>query len=168
MHVSGSIPSSGRFPHFKKRAFEQACAARGISYRHCPELGNKVGGIAYLLQQPEGQAALAELAAAPMRPDGATAFMCAEAEWRDCHRQVIAQRLMEHYGLRVFHIKRDSTLERHPEDHVLPPSYMAPGTGAIVRGVETTEATPEWEVPPEEQVNACPPKPRAKRWSKNS
>jgi len=45
-----SIPSSGRFPHFKKRSLEDQCSRRGISYRHCPALGNKVGGIASLLK----------------------------------------------------------------------------------------------------------------------
>merc|ERR1719473_2588592 len=74
-----SIPSSGRFPHFKKRNLEKLCAARGVSYRHCPQLGNKGvdGGIAKLLRQPECEAALAVLAAAAMRATpfgGATSF----------------------------------------------------------------------------------------------
>lgn len=135
-----SIPSSGRFPHFKKRSLETLCRGRGVSYRHCPELGNKVGGIAQLLRQPEGQAALAELAAAAKRaapalaweegraPEGATAYMCAEADWRDCHRQVIAQELLSVFSIPTIHILRDGSTELHPCDHVLPSHYgMAPG-----------------------------------------
>lgn len=123
-----SIPSSGRFPHFKRRALEGLCKQRGVSYRHCPELGNKVGGIAHLLRQPEGRAALAALAAAAA--EGATAYMCAEADWRDCHRQVISQRLFEDYGITSTHILRDGSAQPHPADHVLPVNFgVMPGDG---------------------------------------
>ncbi|CAK9060504.1 unnamed protein product [Durusdinium trenchii] len=51
-----SIPSSGKFPHFKKHALQKLLESQGISYRHCPELGNKgvEGGILALLELPEG------------------------------------------------------------------------------------------------------------------
>merc|ERR1719409_1289883 len=65
-----SIPSSGRFPHFKKRELDRACRERGISYMHCPELGNKVGGICNLLQKPEGQERLLDLVARSKAKDG--------------------------------------------------------------------------------------------------
>eukprot|EP00930_Biecheleria_cincta_P046120 TRINITY_DN31809_c0_g1_i1.p1 TRINITY_DN31809_c0_g1~~TRINITY_DN31809_c0_g1_i1.p1 ORF type:complete len:250 (+),score=40.46 TRINITY_DN31809_c0_g1_i1:114-863(+) len=131
-----SIPSSGRFPQFKKRNLEQFCARRGIVYRHCPALGNKGvdGGIAALLKQPEGAAAIEELVAAARKATpcgGATAFMCAEADWRDCHRQVVAQQLLQH-GVVTTHICRDGSLEPHPMDHVLPAHYgMAPSPSAV-------------------------------------
>lgn len=122
-----SIPSSGRFPHFKKRNLEQICARRKIVYRHCPALGNKGvdGGIAALLKRPEGSSAIKELVAAARKATpcgGATAFMCAEADWRDCHRQVVAQELLQH-GIVTTHICRDGSLEPHPADHVLPAHY---------------------------------------------
>jgi len=126
-----SIPSSQRFPHFKERALTAQCRRRGVSYRHCPELGNKVGGIARLLAQPEGQAELEKLAAAVRpAPEAATAYMCAETDWRDCHRQVIAQRLLEDFGITSLHIMRDGSLEPHPIAHVLPSHY---GVLAAVR-----------------------------------
>jgi len=130
-----SIPSSGRYPHFKQRSLEELCRRRGVSYRHCPELGNKVGGIANLLRQPEGQAALAELAAAAVAvPAAATAYMCAEADWRDCHRQVISQQLLCEYGVITLHVRRDGTIEPHSADHVLPEHYgMAPNLVAAFR-----------------------------------
>jgi len=122
-----SIPSSGRFPQFKKRNLESLCSKSSVSYRHAPELGNKVDGIARLLQRPEGQRALVELAAASdferANVEGATAYMCAEADWRDCHRQVIAQRLREDFGVVTTHILRDGRTELHPAAHVLPASY---------------------------------------------
>lgn len=122
-----SIPSSGRFPQFKKRQFEKLCNDRGVTYRHCPELGNKLGGIYHLLQRPEGHEALQDLVASSTgcgRPDGDwaerhkwVAFMCAEAEWTDCHRQVIAQVLTHEYNVAVRHILRDGTSEPHPPDY---------------------------------------------------
>jgi len=121
-----SIPSSGRFPHFKKRSLDALCSQRGISYRHCPELGNKVDGITHLLRQPQGQAALSELAARANQPptaQGAIAYMCAEADWRDCHRQVIAQQLLEEYGVITSHVLRNGMIELHPPDHELPDCY---------------------------------------------
>lgn len=123
-----SIPSSGRFPHFKKRNLENLLQRQGIRYRHCPELGNKEGGgIAHLLMQPDGQKALAELAAESdferANLEGATAYMCAEADWRDCHRQVIAQRLVEDFNIITTHILRDGSLELHPRSHRLPVHY---------------------------------------------
>lgn len=123
-----SIPSSGRFPHFKKRSLEQLCASHGVRYRHCPQLGNKGvdGGIAGLLRQAEGRVALAELASAARNTTlsgGVAAFMCAEADWRDCHRQVIAQKLLEEHGIVTTHIMRDGGVEAHPRNHVLPEYY---------------------------------------------
>merc|ERR1719183_1885360 len=58
--------------------------------------------------------------------------MCAEADWRECHRQVIAQELMIHHGIITAHIMRDGKIELHPEDHLLPLHYgmMAPSTQA--------------------------------------
>jgi uncharacterized protein (DUF488 family) len=41
-----------------------------------------------------------------------TAVMCAEADWRRCHRQLIADALVVR-GWRVEHILRDGRLEQH-------------------------------------------------------
>mmetsp|Transcript_36504 Transcript_36504/g.66910 ORF Transcript_36504/g.66910 Transcript_36504/m.66910 type:complete len:252 (+) Transcript_36504:43-798(+) len=125
-----SIPSSGRFPQFKRKALEDACRKGGISYRHCPQLGNKVGGIAKLLQLPEGEAALFELAtAAESWNQGATAYMCAEGPWRECHRQVVAQQLVAKYQIWTTHILPNGLTETHPEDHLLPAYY------GVVQGI---------------------------------
>eukprot|EP00913_Durusdinium_trenchii_P006835 g6426.t1 len=94
-------------------------------------LGNKgvEGGILALLELPEGRAAVARLAESASQATLAgpkSAFMCAEADWRECHRQVVAQRLLQDFGVTVRHIKRDGTLELHPEDHVLPSYFAVP------------------------------------------
>lgn len=132
-----SIPSSGRFPQFKKRNLEQVCARRRVAYRHCPALGNKGvdGGIGALLKLPEGSAAIEELVAAARKATpcgGATAFMCAEADWRDCHRQVIAQQLLHQHGIVTTHIGRDGSLEPHPTGHVLPTHYGIAASSSCV------------------------------------
>lgn len=136
-----SIPSSGKFPHFKKNALQKLLESQGISYRHCPELGNKgvEGGILGLLQLPEGRAAVAQLAqtaqeATLLGPK--CAFMCAEADWRECHRQVVAQRLLLDFGITVNHIKRDGTLEPHLDDHVLPDYFQTPVPKAPLQGYQ--------------------------------
>lgn len=125
-----SIPSSGKFPHFKRNALQAQCQRRGIAYRHCPQLGNKGvdGGILALLATEDGAAALEKLASSARQATllgPKTAMMCAEADWHECHRQVVAQRLLEEFGIVVAHIKRDGSLEHHPSDHVLPPYFGA-------------------------------------------
>ncbi|CAE8603069.1 unnamed protein product [Polarella glacialis] len=119
-----SIASSSRFPHFKMRSLEDLCYRQRLTYRHCPELGNKVGGIVHLLAQPEGQAALTDLVLAASRVnEGATAYMCAEADWRDCHRQVISQKLLHDFSVPTVHLLRDGKSELHPRLHMLPDCY---------------------------------------------
>lgn len=54
-----------------------------------------------------GLARLEEVAAA-----SATAVMCAEADWRRCHRRLIADALLIR-GWRVLHILRDGGIEDH-------------------------------------------------------
>lgn len=183
-----SIPSSGRFPQFKKRSLQNSCASGGVSYRHCPELGNKAtdgkygGGIVHLLQQPEGQVALCELAtAARDESRGATAYFCAEADWRDCHRQVIAQRLLTEYGIITTHISKSGPTELHPSDHFLPSVYGASSMGQAFSArdeccVEDAFSTltlcerPEIEPAPlavaEEPSQAELPAERTRRWGK--
>eukprot|EP00927_Polykrikos_kofoidii_P048611 TRINITY_DN42864_c0_g1_i1.p1 TRINITY_DN42864_c0_g1~~TRINITY_DN42864_c0_g1_i1.p1 ORF type:complete len:263 (+),score=39.47 TRINITY_DN42864_c0_g1_i1:74-862(+) len=155
-----SIPSSGRFPHFKKRNLEAVCQKRDVSYRHCPELGNKVDGIAVLLQKPEGQRALAELAAAAVSAtsgdrSGATAYMCAEADWRDCHRQVIAQKLMEDYGILSTHITHNGGTEDHPHNHVLPGYYGVVSSARVHAGSASVRACVDADSPPHSEKAAA-------------
>jgi uncharacterized protein (DUF488 family) len=45
--------------------------------------------------------------------DGPVAMMCAEADWRRCHRRLVADALVER-GIEVRHIGADGGDEEHP------------------------------------------------------
>ena len=104
-----AFPASRRHPHFAREALAQESAARGITYQWMPALGGRrhegaprsphvawevpaFRHYADYADTPAFAAALAELErvarAAP------TAFMCAEALWWQCHRRLIADRLL--------------------------------------------------------------------------
>jgi uncharacterized protein (DUF488 family) len=110
-------PVSRRNPHFAKKNLEARLAAEGIAYRHLPSLGghraptpdsvnggwriDAFRGYADHMATPEfrhGLEALLEFAAKYL-----VAVMCAEAQWRDCHRQLIADALVVR-GVEVRHI----------------------------------------------------------------
>jgi len=119
-----SIPSSRRFPHFSKKSLESLCHKQGISYQHCPQLGGKEPGIVKNLMKPEGQMALAKLAEASR--EDRTVYMCAESDWRDCHRQVIAHRLLKDFGIVSIHILRNGSTQSHPSTYKLPAHFAMP------------------------------------------
>jgi uncharacterized protein (DUF488 family) len=130
-----AVPRSRFNPQYNGAALAKSLADAGIDYRAMPALGGlrqarpnspNVGlkpgfrGFADYALTPEFRAALGELAAlAAARP---TAFMCAEADWRNCHRQLIADRLLAE-GRDVRHIMTDGIVaaemnpaaERRPE-----------------------------------------------------
>ena len=113
-----AIPGSRRHPQFGSEALAGGCAAHGIAYRWMPGLGGRrrshVASSPHLawqvaafrayadyMETPEFAAALAELKdAARAAP---TVFMCAEALWWQCHRRLIADRLVAD-GWSVRHI----------------------------------------------------------------
>ncbi len=130
-----AVPRSRFNPHYNREALERALREAGVDYRAMPSLGGlrkaspdspNVGlkegfrGFADYALTPAFRAALGELTAlADERP---TAVMCAEADWRNCHRQLIADRLLAE-GHEVRHIMKDGieeaemnpTAKRRPE-----------------------------------------------------
>ncbi|MFN4281085.1 MAG: DUF488 family protein [Alphaproteobacteria bacterium] len=114
-----AVPRSRFNPQYNREALAQSLDAAGIDYRALPSLGGlrqaradspNVGlkpgyrGFADYALTAEFRAALGALEKlADERP---TAFMCAEADWRDCHRQLIADRLVSE-GREVRHIMTD-------------------------------------------------------------
>ena len=111
------FPRSRRHPHFSIENLEPSLAARGIGYRHWPELGGyrkarpdsaNVGlehpgfrGYADHMETPAFAAALDRLlAAARVRP---LAVMCAEALPAHCHRRLLADAAVAR-GVRVEHV----------------------------------------------------------------
>lgn len=120
-------PRSRRHPHFDDDALAVELAPSGIAYAHLPELGGHrdpvagspndgwpepaFNGYADHLGSEEfarGLARLRELSAA--RP---TAVMCAEGDWRRCHRQLLADVLVAREGAEVVHIAADGGVEPH-------------------------------------------------------
>ncbi len=122
-----SVPKSRFNPQFNAKALAQSLKAAGIGYRHMPELGGlraaRKDGVpspngfwanehfrnfADYTATPEFREGLAGLRA--LGPSLLGAILCAEADWRQCHRQIITDYLLS-AGETVMHIAKDGTLE---------------------------------------------------------
>ena len=127
---------------FSKDPLRVLLECDGIAYCHLPELGGRlrtteesassedVGGVYANLRSEAGQRALHSLS---MRcREVVVCVLCREIEWRDCHRQVIAQQLVE-AGIAIVHLT-SSTREEHPPDYVVPPWLHTPQEARGLRG----------------------------------
>jgi uncharacterized protein (DUF488 family) len=111
-------PGSRRNPQFNKGALAETLAGTGIRYRHVEALGGRLSGepgeerfgcirtaafrsYAARMGSPEWQEALAAALDEP-----APCFMCAETDWRRCHRKLIAE-LLAARGHEVLHLLPD-------------------------------------------------------------
>ncbi len=119
--------ASQRHPQFAGASLLRGLSERDIDYRPMPSLGGRreprpdsvntawrqpgFRGYADYMQTPafiDARATLAELAA--RRP---TAFLCAEADWRTCHRGLIADAFTAD-GWQVVHLRDGGRHEIHP------------------------------------------------------
>jgi uncharacterized protein (DUF488 family) len=106
-----SRPSSKRNPHFDREALEMELPASGIEYVWIKELGGmRGGGYEEHMNTPEFEAGLNTLAA--LASGKKTAFMCAELDWRRCHRGFVSQALHSR-GWDVLHIYDERESEAH-------------------------------------------------------
>ena len=147
-----AIPGSRRHPQFGRDALGLSCRARGVAYHWMPGLGGRrrrrrdqpsphvvwqvpaFRAYADYMDTPEFAAALAELEReAIVAP---TAFFCAEALWWQCHRRLVADRLVL-AGWSVLHI--DSA--GHTSSHRLP-EFARVVDGRIVYDVGATLELP--------------------------
>jgi uncharacterized protein (DUF488 family) len=116
-----------RHPHFNRAALEASLQAAGIDY---VELGEELGGrrqplagspndaweadafrgYADHMASDEFAAGLARLI--ELGSTECTAVMCAEADWRRCHRRLVSDALVVR-GWTVDHLLRDGGIERH-------------------------------------------------------
>ena len=119
-------PKSRRHPQFNGDALDNFLRGEGISYRHFPSLGglrkprpNSVNtawqhpgfrGYADHMQTPEFRSGVLDLLAFAQL--GATAVMCAEAVWWQCHRQLLADAVLAH-GVPVRHILGQGEAKAH-------------------------------------------------------
>lgn len=123
-------PSSRRNPDANRPALVAALGAAGIAVTWTEALGGRreaqqgsphvalgdpaLRGYADHLGGEQGRAALAALAEqARAEP---TAVLCAEGDWRRCHRRLIADALVVVHGLAVVHLRHDGTREPHEVD----------------------------------------------------
>jgi uncharacterized protein (DUF488 family) len=122
-------PGSRRNPQFNSGALAEALGAAGIAYEPFgDELGGrrrpKAGGGPSAWRNPafRGYAEYMEtpgFARGLERLEGLAgerraAIMCAEGDWRRCHRRMISDALAAR-GWRVIHIRPDGVLEEHEE-----------------------------------------------------
>lgn len=110
------LPQSRR-PGFSKRALSEALATAGIGYSHVKQLGDPKHGreaarrgdmdefraiFEAHLDLPASKAALEEVAdAVTQRP---TVLMCYERNPKECHRSLVARRLVGLRSLQVQHL----------------------------------------------------------------
>jgi uncharacterized protein (DUF488 family) len=120
-------PASRRNPQFNSRALEVALEEAGTVY---VPFGDELGG----LRQPRSEGATSSLSGAlaayaqhaqsdefaaglrrleELARQRRTAVMCAEADWRNCHRQLIADALVAQ-NWAVLHVDPSGRLEPHP------------------------------------------------------
>jgi uncharacterized protein (DUF488 family) len=121
------FPGSRRNPQFNVGALRESLAAAGIAYEPFgEELGGRrrptrpaeqspwrvegFRGYAEYMETPEFAAGLERLEA--LARQRRTAIMCAEGDWRRCHRRLVADALTAR-GWRVIHIRPDGRTEAH-------------------------------------------------------
>lgn len=121
------FPGSRRNPQFNVGPLRDSLAAAEIGYE---PLGDALGGrrrptrpaaespwrvaafrgYAEYMETPEFAAGLERLEA--LARERWTAIMCAEGDWRRCHRRLISDALTDR-GWRVVHIRPDGRTEEH-------------------------------------------------------
>jgi uncharacterized protein (DUF488 family) len=109
--------ANSRRAGFSKRALAASLDAAGIAYIHMKALGTPKAGreaarrgdtktmtriYEAKLVEPEAQLALAETAG--LAGAGRICLMCLEHDWRECHRNIIAQHLDANFGIKPKHL----------------------------------------------------------------
>jgi uncharacterized protein (DUF488 family) len=102
-------------PWFSSDRLEPALREAGVEYAHLEGLGGRreggLSGYAGHMERPEFKTDLERLVELGERRS--TAVMCAERDWRNCHRQFISDALAAR-GQEVLHVLAGGELEPHP------------------------------------------------------
>jgi uncharacterized protein (DUF488 family) len=123
------FPASRRNPQFNADALDESLGAAGIAYEPFgEELGGRrkprprsgpspwrnpsFRGYAEYMETAEFTSGLERLER--LAAERRAAVMCAEGEWRRCHRRLISDAL-DSRGWRVIHIRPDGVLEEHQQ-----------------------------------------------------
>jgi len=124
-----SQPYSRWVPHFNRQRLARALEAAGVGYVHLSELGGRPRDAAFL--GPDGQPDYARIRASErfqagldrllaLATERRTAIMCAEGDYRRCHRHWLIEPALAQRGVRVLHIQPDGSLtEAHEEPEQL-------------------------------------------------
>lgn len=115
-----SIPRSRHVPHFNQDSLKEKLPASGITYHHLKELGGRgrkpaprspnTGltktwqAYADHMHSHDFERGLTQLLA--LASLGTVAVFCAEADWKKCHRRLLADMLLVR-GFRVVHLVGD-------------------------------------------------------------
>ena len=127
-------PASRRNPQFNADALAEVLGEARIAYepfghelggRRKPRPGGgpsiwrnaSFRGYAEYMETPEFAAGVERLER--LAGERRAAIMCAEGDWRRCHRRLISDALTSR-GVRVIHIRPDAVLEEHQETLPLP------------------------------------------------
>jgi uncharacterized protein (DUF488 family) len=119
--------ASRRHPQFTQNSLQASLAGKGIGYLHLPALGGRrepradsanagwrepaMRGYADYMEGSEFRQAMRTLLdEAKEKP---VAILCAERDWRNCHRGLISDWLKVR-GIEVLHIGADAGVEPHP------------------------------------------------------
>lgn len=125
-----SYPGSRWFPHFNKERMRVELAKHNIEYMHFKELGGRKDADATANKKSKQQSAFAGYAnymkTEPYRTsendlveiaaEKTVAYMCAEADWRKCHRSLMSDSLKKK-GWNVEHIIGVEKIEPHQYTH---------------------------------------------------
>ncbi len=106
-----SRPSSKRNPHFDRESLERELPASGIEYLWIKSLGGmREGSYEEHMNTPSFADGLDALVSAA--EEKKTAFMCAELDWRSCHRGFVSHALHK-LGWEVVHVYDGNESETH-------------------------------------------------------
>jgi uncharacterized protein (DUF488 family) len=107
------FPTSRRWPWWSRESMEKALPERGLVYVWLGDLlgGMRKGGYEAHMQSPDFLRGIQEV----RRLAGAsvTSLLCAEKDFRRCHRRFIADALVRE-GVKVLHIIEPGVAEQHP------------------------------------------------------
>lgn len=120
-------PASRRHPHFSGPALARSLAAAGVGYTHLEALGGRrepvpgsrnmgwtetgFRGYADHMETPAFALAMQQVIA--LSEGVPLALLCAEKNWRNCHRGLAADWLKAR-GIEVVHIADAERVENHP------------------------------------------------------